>query len=69
MKLHQKVRVWIVGLVLLVAGQMANAASEGSATSAVYVMSNKVHNSVPVFQRAADGRRTALANVDIQRRP
>ena len=54
MKLHLKLGVWIVALLLFVAGRIANAASEGSATGTVYVMSNKAHNnSVLVFQRAA----------------
>ena len=59
MKLYQKLAVWILGLTSIVAMQIAYAATEGAATGAVYVMTNKAHtNSVAVFQRDSNGALT-----------
>jgi 6-phosphogluconolactonase (cycloisomerase 2 family) len=61
MKLYTKLGIGIIGLALLMTGQMTIAADNGATTGTVYVMSNKAHNnSVLVFERAADGSLTLV---------
>ena len=67
MKSYQKFAVWILGLTSVVAAQIGYAASEGTPTGAVYIMTNKAHNnSVAVFQRDTNGALTFVQEASTQ---